>query len=199
MRGRRPTASTSAFRNPGVRSDSRRRRRPPTGNDPALSVFDGTSPQGTWRLFAQDAVRVAPSTTVEDWTLDIEYVEKVAPSGSVSIAGGAAGHPAPGRSRWTSVGQRPPAGLGDQRRAAEQRRDDVLGVPVLRRHRCRGRWLPGDGTKTVYAQFRDADGNLSPVVSDTIVLDTTGADGAQAPPPGVAPTTSRRAPTIKMW
>ena len=32
---------------------------------------------------------------------------------------------------------------------------------------------PGDGTKTVYAQDRDADGNLSPVVSDTIVLDTT--------------------------
>jgi beta propeller repeat protein len=32
--------------------------------------------------------------------------------------------------------------------------------------------LPGgDGTKTVYAKFKDADGNVSPVKSDTIVLD----------------------------
>jgi hypothetical protein len=35
-------------------------------------------------------------------------------------------------------------------------------------------WLlsPPDYTKTVYAQFRDADGNVSAPVSDTIILDT---------------------------
>jgi hypothetical protein len=32
----------------------------------------------------------------------------------------------------------------------------------------------GDGLKTVYAQFRDADGNESLVVSDTITMDTKG-------------------------
>ena len=56
----------------------------------------------------------------------------------------------------------------------------------------------GDGTKTVFAQYRDADGNLSPVVSDTIVLDITAPKARKlAPKRGVddvAPGT-----TIKMW
>jgi alpha-tubulin suppressor-like RCC1 family protein len=33
---------------------------------------------------------------------------------------------------------------------------------------------PGDGTKTVYAKFKDAAGNWSQVHSDTIILDTSG-------------------------
>ncbi|MCA9973523.1 MAG: hypothetical protein KC425_25065 [Anaerolineales bacterium] len=35
----------------------------------------------------------------------------------------------------------------------------------------------GDGTKTVYAQYRDAAGNISGSVTDSIVLDTTGPTG----------------------
>jgi len=35
----------------------------------------------------------------------------------------------------------------------------------------------GDGTKTVWARFRDANGNTSAAVSDTIVLDTTAPTG----------------------
>ena len=62
---------------------------------PALSVFDGTNPNGTWRLFAYDPEE-EDLVQVDDWTLDIEYVEKVAPSGSVSIAGA---RPAPAARR----------------------------------------------------------------------------------------------------
>ena len=36
----------------------------------------------------------------------------------------------------------------------------------------------GDGTKTVYARYLDANGNQSPSVSDTIVLDTTPPTGS---------------------
>jgi hypothetical protein len=38
----------------------------------------------------------------------------------------------------------------------------------------------GDGTKTVYAQFRDTAGNYSSVVSDSIILDTTAPTGTIA-------------------
>ena len=37
-------------------------------------------------------------------------------------------------------------------------------------------------TKTVYAQFRDGDGNVSAVVSDTITLDTTGPKAKKLTP-----------------
>ncbi|MBI2061611.1 MAG: hypothetical protein HYT87_17870, partial [Nitrospirae bacterium] len=49
----------------------------------------------------------------------------------------------------------------------------------------------GDGTKTVYARFRDAAGNLSSQVSDTIVLDTGPPDTTLASTaPSVTPTNS---------
>jgi hypothetical protein len=51
---------------------------------------------------------------------------------------------------------------------------------------------PGSGTKTVYAQFRDGDGNESAVVSDTVVLDQTGPAALKTKPRkgahGVSPT-----------
>ena len=40
----------------------------------------------------------------------------------------------------------------------------------------------GDGTKTVYAQFRDGDGNVSAVASDAITLDTTGPKAKKLTP-----------------
>ena len=131
--GRRPDRGRLL---PADQRRRRGRRLPVAGAEPhrhsCTDVFDGTAPQGTWRLFAYDPFE-EDLVQVDDWTLDIEYVEKVAPSGSVSIAGGAAGTRT--RERHAEpVGHRPPAGLGDQRHAPQQRRDDVLGVPVLRRH-----------------------------------------------------------------
>jgi hypothetical protein len=37
---------------------------------------------------------------------------------------------------------------------------------------------PGDGTKTVYARFKDGAGNISPMYSDSIILDTTPPTGS---------------------
>ncbi len=47
--------------------------------------------------------------------------------------------------------------------------------------------LTGDGTKTVYAKFRDAAGNVSTAVSDTITLNTTGTPATTTPPPATTP------------
>ena len=52
----------------------------------------------------------------------------------------------------------------------------------------------GDGTKTVYAQFRDAGGGISsPVDSDTITLDQTAPTGSVSINNGAATTSSRNA------
>jgi VCBS repeat-containing protein len=48
----------------------------------------------------------------------------------------------------------------------------------------------GDGIKTVYAQFRDAAGNESPAVSDTIFLDTNAPTGTVTIDGGAAEATS---------
>jgi hypothetical protein len=48
----------------------------------------------------------------------------------------------------------------------------------------------GDGTKTVYVQWRDASGNWSVPVNDTIVVDTTAPTGTLAINGGAATTTS---------
>jgi len=43
----------------------------------------------------------------------------------------------------------------------------------------------GDGTKTVYAWYKDAAGNVSPTASDTILLDQTApTDGTLTGPRG---------------
>ena len=50
----------------------------------------------------------------------------------------------------------------------------------------------------MYAQYRDADGNLSPVVSDTIVLDTTAPTARKLRPKQGADGVARGA-TVRMW
>ncbi len=166
----------------------------PTGT-PALSVFDGTAPQGTWRLFAYDPYE-EDLVRVDDWTLDIEYVEKVAPSGSVSIAGGAAGTRTPGVTlNLSATDPQPGSGISDMRLS-----NDGTTFSAFRFYAATLPWTlaPGDGTKTVYVQYRDADGNLSPVVSDTIVLDTTAPTARKLRPKSGADDVARGA-TIKMW
>ncbi|NOZ85769.1 MAG: hypothetical protein GXP49_05830 [Deltaproteobacteria bacterium] len=49
----------------------------------------------------------------------------------------------------------------------------------------------GEGSKTVYAVFRDEAGNVTEVVSDSIVLDTTAPSGSMAINTGDSSTTSR--------
>ncbi len=51
----------------------------------------------------------------------------------------------------------------------------------------------GDGVKTVYAKFRDASGNVSAAVSDTITLNTSGT-ATVTPPPATTPETPASTP-----
>ncbi len=48
----------------------------------------------------------------------------------------------------------------------------------------------GAGTKTVYVKYKDASGNLSPVFTDTIILDSTAPTGTISINSGAASTTS---------
>ena len=114
-------------------------------------------------------------------------VDTAAPgSGSVVIAGGAA---------YTSV-----TGVTLTLAAT-----DNIGVTQMRLSEDSGfsgaTWQPfatsasftlaaGDGTHTVYAQFADADGNPSAIVSDSIVLDTVAPSGTIVLNSGALSTTS---------
>ncbi len=54
-----------------------------------------------------------------------------------------------------------------------------------------------DGTKTVYARFKDADGNVSPSYSDTIVMDTTAPASFDLDSPGDNSYSSSERPSFK--
>ena len=139
----------------------------PDGNA-ALSVFDGTDPNGVWRLFAVDDWQ-GDLTELDGWSLDIESDDSASPSGSVVVAAGAAS------TRTAQV-------------AVHLQATDPspgTGVTQVRLTDAAGHWGPyqpftpdlplalsgPDGLRTVQAQFKDAAGNESTVVSDTIVLD----------------------------
>jgi hypothetical protein len=124
-----------------------------------------TAGDGTRTVYAQfrDGAGVLSAVTS-----DTIVVETVPPSGSISIAGGAA---------WTIDRN---VGLT---LSATDTRSGVKDVRISQDGVNFGPWLTystlidwelpaGDGTRVVYAQFRDAAGNVSSVVSDTIGVDT---------------------------
>jgi hypothetical protein len=50
---------------------------PPAGGNSALSVFDGTNPNGTWRLFVQDEdAPTQPGLFADGWALEITTTAK---------------------------------------------------------------------------------------------------------------------------
>ena len=114
--------------------------------------------------------------------------DSVAPSGSITIAGGAAYTNAADVSLDLVASDN--SGTVSQMRLSED--------PAL----AGSSWLPyaatttftlggADGTKTVYARFRDADGNVSDIVSDAIVLDRVAPAGALTINAGALTTTDR--------
>ena len=114
----------------------------------------------------------------------------------MSIAGGAAGTRTPAVTlNLSATDPQPGSGISDVRFS-----NDGTTFSAFQFYAAALPWTlaPGDGTKTVYAQYRDADGNVSPVVSDTIVLDTTGPAARKLRPKrgadDVAPGTN-----IRMW
>lgn len=121
---------------------------------------------------ASGAWQPTEAATAAQWTVDA-----TPPTGSIAIAGGAASTPS------VSVTLDLPASDGAGSGVTEMR--VANGAPpsgAWSAYQASRSWVlpPGDGEKVVYAQFRDAAGNASAVVSDTILLDGTAAD-TQAP------------------
>ena len=54
-----------------------------------LSVFDGVSPNGQWRLFAIDD-NSGDYSSVSGWALDFTWADTQSPTGTVNVNGGAA-------------------------------------------------------------------------------------------------------------
>lgn len=137
----------------------------------AWTTFAATTPwtlasgDGTRTVYAQfkDGAGIASTTTT-----DTIVVDSVAPSGSIAIAGGAA---------WTTVrGVNLTLAATDAASGVAQMRFSVDGTFFTdwQAYSPLGSWTLStpDGIKTLYVQFRDAAGNTSAAVSDTIGLDT---------------------------
>jgi hypothetical protein len=138
---------------------------PPT----SLGVFDGTDPNGTWRLFGFDDSRGQVSA-MDGWSLHIRWSDAAGPGGTVAVDDGAA------RTRTRTVeldlsATDPAPGTG------------VSSMRLSNDGASYGPWVPyaattswqlgtGDGAKGVFVQFRDGAGNVSETARDTIVLDT---------------------------
>ena len=158
----------------------------------ALSAFDGTDPNGSWRLYASDDSDGGAVLAIEGWSLDLETDDLTSPSGTVSVAAGAAYATAGAVIvNLTSTDPAPrPSGTQQMRFS-----NDGTTWSAYQAYAPTTPWTlaPGqDGSRTVFAQFRDGNGNLSPVVSDSITLDTAAPRGIKVKPrnrrAGVKPT-----------
>jgi hypothetical protein len=128
------------------------------------------SGDGTRTVYAQfkDAAGITSGTTT-----DTIVVDTVAPSGSISIAGGAA---------WTvNRGVTLTLTATDAASGVREMRfsEDGTNFQSWQSYSALGAWnlSVGDGFKSLYVQYKDDAGNASSIVSDTIGLDT-------APPTG---------------
>jgi hypothetical protein len=147
-----------------------------------LSVFDGTDPNGTWLLYVVDDFP-ADTGSVAGWSLTFGH-DDTAPTGTVAIDGGASSTDATSVALSVSAADpgQPSSGVSQMRFS-----NDGLTFSAFQPYAAAAVWklAPGAGTKTVYAQFRDASGNVSAVVSDTIVLtapDLTGPRSTASKP-----------------
>jgi len=139
-----------------------------------------------------------------------QYTDQVVPSGTLVIDGGASTtgqrmvtltltatdnvavtgvrvSNSPARNAW-----RHPSGAGTQwvLTHAEDIEGNFQGDPVTVRWSLTDLYRGGTnagGTKTVYAQWRDAQGNWSPLASDTIVANLPPIGADPPPPPSSAP------------
>jgi subtilisin-like proprotein convertase family protein len=136
----------------------------------SLAPFDGMNTGGTWELAIVDQAG-GDEGSLAGWSIDIDYNDPSAPSGSVVIDGGAAttdmaavtlGLAASDPAAFTT-------GLATMRFS-----NDGTTWSALQPYATTAAWTlsAGDGTKTVWVQYADGIGNLSAPASDTIVLDT---------------------------
>jgi subtilisin-like proprotein convertase family protein len=146
---------------------------PPASGSSTLTVFDGLSPNGEWRLFAMDDAN-GDLTTISGWSLDFTWADTLNPTGSVAINGGAASTNTTSVTLNVSATDPAPASGVKEMRFS----NDGVTFSAYQPYAATAAWTltTGDGVKTVSAQFRDNDGNQSAVVTDAITLtlpDTT--------------------------
>ena len=137
----------------------------------SLSAFDGTHPNGTWRLFAWDSVG-GDYTTIQGWSLDIESSDTAGPSGSVTIASGATAIANPAVT-LTLAATDPAPGVGVSQM---QFSNDGTTWSPFQPYAATAAWTlaaGADGARTVFVRYADGVGNVSAAASDTVVLDTT--------------------------
>jgi subtilisin-like proprotein convertase family protein len=151
--------------------------------DTSLSTFDGTDPNGTWSLYVMDDAG-RDVGTLAGWSLDIE-TDGTAPTGTVVVNGGGAlttSHTVTLTLAATDPGS-PASGVTAMRFS-----NDGVTWSAFQPYAAAATWTlsGGDGTKSVYAQFRDGSGILSPVASDAISLDSTGPRATKVRPRGGA-------------
>jgi subtilisin-like proprotein convertase family protein len=148
----------------------------PNGNT-ALSAFDGISPNGEWRLFFIDDT-AGDVSTITGWSLEFTFADTQSPTGSVTINGGAATTHTGAVTLNLGASDPAPSGGVTQMRFS----NDGTSWSAYQPYAAMAAWTlaPGDGTKTVFAQFRDTDGNASAVVSDTIARVTVDAIGPRS-------------------
>jgi hypothetical protein len=164
---------TGTFRptNVGTASDDFPPPAPVANAASALSVFDGTNPNGVWSLYVVDDIS-GDQGNLGNWSLDIE-TDNTPPTGTVKIDGdgAASGSRSVTLDLTSSDPGTPTSGVAEMRFS-----NDGTTFSAYQPYAATASWTlsAGDGTKTVYAQFRDASGIESAVVSDSIKLDTTG-------------------------
>jgi hypothetical protein len=156
---------------------------PTSPGNTQLSAFDGTNPNGTWQLFALDDDDAGEFTGVlSGWSLTITTVDPpppapptppaadtAAPTGSVVVNAGAARTRTPDLTLGSTVD-----GTGSAVTQMRFSNDGTTWSPFEAFAASKAWRLPSsaNGTRTVWAQYTDAAGNVSSPVSDAIVLDT---------------------------
>jgi hypothetical protein len=167
----------------------------------ALSGVDFTNPPSSPLLFTTDGAGLTQTVTVTDragnsatFTSPPVNRDTTAPTGSIVIAGG---------QTWTNTRNITltlsctDATSGCSRMQMSNDNVTFTALEALVDSRT---WQlsPGQGLKTVYVRYTDAAGQLSPSLSDTIMLDTTppGLTGVSDSPdpfrPGSGETTTIR-------
>lgn len=141
-------------------------------NDGANWTYRPYAPTQTWQLSSGDGLKTVYSKWRDGygrWSatkIDTVNLDTTKPVGTISIAGGAA------TSRLTAVTLSVPA--TDASGVSQVALSNDGTTWTTRSYSATQSWtLPAtNGTRTVYAKWKDAAGNWSAVKSDTIVLDT---------------------------
>ena len=164
---------------------------PPT----SLGVFDGTDPNGTWRLFGFDDSRGQVSA-MDGWSLHLRWSDAAGPGGTVAVDDGAA------RTRTRAVEL-------DLSATDAAPGTGVTSMRLSNDGASYGPWVPyaattswqlgtSDGSKAVFVQFRDGAGNVSETARDTIVLDTKAPRAKKSLPADAARQVAPGA-RLKVW